>query len=60
MRHTLHIHGQLYARWQRYEKQNPAWSGKFDELAQRLLTQHFDEADTMKKSVVEQERKRWG
>jgi len=43
-------------RWYAYEAENPAWS--FDDLVTQLLRQHFDEADTMKQSIEEQQKKR--
>ena len=38
-----------------YLEENQAWN--LDELITQLLRQHFDEADRMKKSIEEQERK---
>ena len=45
----------IYDRWKAYELENPIWHAKFNELVLRLLAQHFDEADAMRKSIKEQE-----
>lgn len=58
--YKLKVHTDLYSRWKVYEQDNPSWHNKFNELVVRLLSQHFDEADTMKDSVQEQEQKRGG
>ena len=44
-------------RWQSYQQDNPAWHD-LGELVERLLQQHFDEADAMKQSIEEQQKKR--
>jgi hypothetical protein len=44
-------------RWQSYQQDNPAWH-ELGELVERLLQQHFDEADAMKQSIEEQQKKR--
>lgn len=43
----------IMARWMAYRGDNPAWS--LDDLIDQLLTQHFNEADAVRRSVEEQE-----
>ena len=45
----------VYVRWKDYERENPSWHAKFNELVLRLIVQHFDEVDTMRESIKEQE-----
>lgn len=46
----------LLSRWKAYQEEAPRWS--FHDLLNQLLRQHFDEADAMRESINEQERKR--
>ena len=46
----------LLSRWKAYQEEAPSWS--LLELISQLLRQHFDEADAMRESIKEQERKR--
>lgn len=46
----------LLSRWKVYQEEAPSWSLQM--LIAQLLRQHFDEADTMRESVKEQERER--
>ena len=50
MLYKLTVPQPIYDRWKAYELENPSWHAKFNELVLRLLAQHFDEADTMRKS----------
>ena len=46
----------LLSRWKAYQEEAPAWS--LQGLIAQLLRQHFNEADTMRESIKEQEQKR--
>ena len=48
----------LLSRWKAYQEEAPAWS--LQGLIAQLLRQHFDEVDTMRESIKEQERKGGG
>lgn len=58
MRMKCTIPSSVLERWYAYEAENPAWS--FDDLVTQLLRQHFNEADSMKESIKEQEQKKRG
>ncbi|MGL5937067.1 MAG: hypothetical protein ACRCZI_15760 [Cetobacterium sp.] len=58
MLYELELTADLWLRWTRYQQDNKAWSGKFNELVVRLLEQHFSEADTIQQSVEAQDRRR--
>lgn len=48
----IYLDPRLMARWKAYQDENPAWT--LNELIRQLLAQHFDEADTVKASVLKQ------
>lgn len=52
----LYIDPLLMARWKHYQTENPAWD--LNDLIRQLLTQHFDEADTVRESVIRQTKER--
>lgn len=42
-------------RWVLYADENPAWT--LDDFLTQLMRHHFDEADAMKASIINQERR---
>ena len=56
MRIEYELDEPLLSRWKDYQGEAPGWS--LLDLIGQLLRQHFDEADAMRESIAEQERKR--
>ena len=56
MTRYIQINTALWDRWLDYQAENAVWS--FDELVKQLLIEHFRQADIMKESIQEQERKK--